>query len=170
MEKIGLYKLVDSTGKTYTLNDMTMADPASGWFEIVEVPNKGAETTSLLLDLIWLSRYPRPMQCIFDNGSEFLGKEFQELLESFGITPVPTTVRNPSANFVERTHQTLGNFIRTMDLEKSTFDKKRPVVGPFSKCCLGDSLHSAYRFRCNSRTKRVRSRYVVRFILSGKLE
>ena len=80
---------------------MTMADPATGWFEIFEIPDRGAETTALVFGRQWLSRYPRPKRCIFDNGNEFLGNEFQEMLKSFGITPAPTTVRNPSANFVE---------------------------------------------------------------------
>ena len=51
------------------------------------------------------------------------------MLKSFGITPAPTTVRNPSANFVERTHQTLGNVIRAMDLENVTMDVKDPWSG-----------------------------------------
>ena len=47
--------------------------------------------------LVW---YPRPEYVVYDNGSEFIQWEFQEMLNSYGITPVPTTVKNPQANSV----------------------------------------------------------------------
>ncbi len=95
-----------------------MADPASGLFQIAELPNKRAHTTAILLDRTWFFRYSRPMQIIGDDGSEFLCEEFQEMIQSFGIEPTPTTVKNPQANFVERIHVTLGNMLRTMMLEE----------------------------------------------------
>ena len=56
-----------------------------------------------------------PRNCIHDNGGEFNGFIFQELLESWGIKDVPTTSRNPTANAIcERMHQTVGNILRTM--------------------------------------------------------
>ena len=73
---------------------MTMYDPASGWFKIVEIPNIQSVTCALLLDRTWFSRYPRSKRCIFDNGNEFLGKNFQEMLESYEVGTVPTTVKN----------------------------------------------------------------------------
>jgi transposase InsO family protein len=40
--------------------------------------------------------------------------ELQELLESYGIKPVTTTVRNPRNNgFIERVHVTTGDMLRT---------------------------------------------------------
>ena len=84
---------------------MTMADPATGWFEIIELPHgHTGEQVALALDRPWSSRYPRPQICRFDNGREFVSAEFQELLESYGIKPSLTTVKNPKANFVERAH------------------------------------------------------------------
>ena len=69
------------------LTCMTMLDPATGWFEIAEVPNfivedmkrkefretmdKSSARISRLFDQNWLARYPRPKKVIFDNGSEF---------------------------------------------------------------------------------------------------
>jgi len=52
---------------------MTFIDPATGWFEIVEVPtiDKSSARLSQLFDQVWLSRYPRPNEVSFDNGSEF---------------------------------------------------------------------------------------------------
>jgi transposase InsO family protein len=73
-------------------------------------------------DQVWLSRYPRPLRCIHDQGSEFIGFEFQELLDSYGIQSSATTVKNPTANAViERVHQTMTNMLRTTDLQSVNF-------------------------------------------------
>ena len=99
-----------------------MADPSTGWFEISEITDEKVETAARELDRTWLCRYPHPDETIYGNMSSFLGEKFQELLESYGTTPVPTTIRNPQANFVERVHEMLGNMLRTMILENYKFD------------------------------------------------
>jgi hypothetical protein len=44
-----------------------------------------------------------------------VGQEFQEMLESYGIKPVNTTVRNPKSNgVIERVHLTMGDMLQTM--------------------------------------------------------
>eukprot|EP00957_Ditylum_brightwellii_P134508 10254432-Ditylum_brightwellii.AAC.1 len=56
---------------------------------------------------VWLARYPRPGKCIHDNGGEFIGAAFQEMLQRMGVEDAPTTSRNPQANSVcKRLHQT----------------------------------------------------------------
>jgi transposase InsO family protein len=62
-----------------------MCDPATGWFEVAEIKDKTSEGMAKILDQTWFCRYPRPKRCISDNGKEFLGKEFQELLQSYGV-------------------------------------------------------------------------------------
>ena len=63
----------------------------------------------------WLSRYPRPLRCIHDNGGEFIGWEFQKLLKTCGIEDKAITALNPKANGIcERMHQTVGNILRTL--------------------------------------------------------
>jgi hypothetical protein len=99
-----------------------MCDPATGWFEVAEVKDKASEGTAKILDQTWFCLYPRPKRCISDNGNEFLSKEFQELLQSYGGKSVPITVKNPQANFVESVHQTLGNMLRSYELEDHDFD------------------------------------------------
>jgi hypothetical protein len=81
---------------------MTMFGPATSWFELVEIPYKKAVTCANLFENAWLCCYPRPLQCIFDNGSEFLGAEFANTLDSYGIKRDPTTIKNPAANMVEK--------------------------------------------------------------------
>jgi hypothetical protein len=54
-----------------------------------------------------LSRHPWPQRCVHDPGTEFVGPEFQTLIESCHIKDVCTSVKNPQANAVcERIHQT----------------------------------------------------------------
>ena len=54
------------------------------------------------------------MQVVHDNGTEFIGAEFQEMLSSYNIEPKCTTVKNPTANLlVERLHSTLEDQLRT---------------------------------------------------------
>ena len=134
VDLIGPYSLTDGSGKEYKLHAMTMADPATGWFEIAEISDKTAEIAALTLDRVWFSRYPRPFQSIYDNGGEFLGKEFQELLESYGVKTTPTTEKNPQANFVERVHLTLGNMLRTHEMDKSILDPNDPFTGIIQHC------------------------------------
>ena len=58
----------------------TIIDPVTCWPEIVFTTSKSAVAAANALDTQWLCRYPRPAYCIHDNGTEFTGKEFQELL------------------------------------------------------------------------------------------
>jgi len=99
-----------------------MIDPSTNYIELHNMPNKKSYTAARKFDAQWLCRYPRPIKCVYDNGNEFLGFEFKELLESYGIDPSPTTVRNPQANAIlERVHQTINNhlrFLRTLDPKK----------------------------------------------------
>ena len=54
-----------------------MKDPATNWFEMVEIENKTALYVAEKLQQTWLTRYPRPSKLIYDRGSEFLA-EFAE--------------------------------------------------------------------------------------------
>jgi hypothetical protein len=122
---------------------MTFIDPATGWFEIAEVPivDQSSARISNLFDEVWLSRYPRPRKVIFDNGSEFK-KDFIPLLKDFAVKPTCTSIKNPQANAIlERIHQVVGSMLKTKDLANVIFD----AVAPWS-----DILASvAYAVRCS---------------------
>jgi len=79
---------------------LTVIEKATGWPEFIAICNKSSYHISILFDSEWLCHYPRPAKVVFDNGTKFTGQEFQELLISYGIKPVPTTVRNPRSNGV----------------------------------------------------------------------
>ena len=92
----------------------TMIDPATGWFEIAPAFHRTAAEAARTLDEQWFCRYPRPQECIHDQGTEFTGADFQKVLNENGVTPKAITVKNPQANAVlERLHQVIGNHFRT---------------------------------------------------------
>jgi hypothetical protein len=118
---------------------LTMINPASSWFKIVELPiveqlcqqtvdgkelliageifDKTSERTAKLVNKTWLCRYPQCHHLIYDNGSEFK-LHFEYLCESYGITRKPTTVKNPWANgILEHVHQVLGQMLCTAELD-----------------------------------------------------
>ena len=88
-----------------------MIDPATSWFEIVEIPtveilNKNGEKEvifektsariSRLINKTWFCRYPRPKYIIYDNGSEFKAF-FQNLCNTYHVQRKPTTIKKPSS-------------------------------------------------------------------------
>eukprot|EP00804_Cyclotella_cryptica_P017417 CCRYP_016643-RA/>CCRYP_016643-RA protein AED:0.05 eAED:0.05 QI:1387/-1/1/1/-1/1/1/282/1119 len=126
---------------------VTMIDPATSWFEIVELPvsqlqkldipmgtkgqrskdahvqpqqpyfDKTSATVGTLINRTWFSRYPRSQYIIYDNGSEFK-LHFETLCDSYGLKRKPTSVRNPQANAIlERVHQTIMAMLRTAELD-----------------------------------------------------
>ena len=101
VDLVGPISFTSKDGKDFSLLVMIMADPATGWFKIHEIPNKGADMTSRKFDHEWLCRYPRLVECIYNNGNEFLGREFGEMLDSYNIKKSLTMVKNSQANFVK---------------------------------------------------------------------
>ena len=102
-------------GREVEFNALTCIDPVTNLVEIVRIDRKTAQHIAQKFENSWLSRYPMPRKCVHDNGGEFIGWEFQKLLEQCGIKDCPTTSRNPQGNAVcERMHQTVGNVLRTL--------------------------------------------------------
>jgi len=94
---------------------LTVIDTVTNLCEIIRIHNKTAAHVALQFENAWLSRYPRPIECIFDQGGEFIGQAFQQVLQTHGIQPKPTTVKNPQANAIcERLHQTVENALRPL--------------------------------------------------------
>ncbi len=104
-----------------------MLDPATGYFEIVRIPNKDSETVANKLEQTWFNRYPWPTEVVMDRGTEFMGEVARMLRVDYGIFRKPITTRNPQANaMVERAHQTVGNYVRTVDVLKEDNDNLHP--------------------------------------------
>lgn len=113
------------TGKIskYEIHLLSMVDVCTGWSEFTRLNSHTAIAVAKAFDKTWLCRYPRPLECGHDNGVEFLGMEFQEMLISYGIKSKPTTVKNPTANsIVERIQGTLGEQLRSTIFEADWSD------------------------------------------------
>ena len=115
---IGPWEFKFSTKIVITIKAITTIDPFLGLCEIRRLKNKTSAHVATKFYEMWLCRYPRPLRCIHDNGSEFVSQEFQDTLTFFGIQSVRTTVKNPQANsMVERMHQTTSTILRSMVAE-----------------------------------------------------
>jgi hypothetical protein len=147
VDLIGPYTLKGKDGSQIDFMCLTMIDPASSWFEMVELPvleyisapaavttrskgkthksqptkenyfDKTSTMISHLVNKTWFSRYPRCQKIIYDNGSEFK-LHFEALCDSYGIKRKPTSVKNPQANAIlERVHQVIMTMLRTAELD-----------------------------------------------------
>ncbi|OWZ04540.1 LOW QUALITY PROTEIN: hypothetical protein PHMEG_00023540 [Phytophthora megakarya] len=90
-----------------------MIDQATRWLEVGVQPDEESLTTAESFDREWLCRYPIPRKVVHDQGPEFTGEEFQELLRSYGITAKPITAKNSQADAIcERVHLEIENILR----------------------------------------------------------
>jgi RNase H-like domain found in reverse transcriptase/Reverse transcriptase (RNA-dependent DNA polymerase)/Integrase zinc binding domain len=131
VDMIGPYTFKRQGQKPLSLWCVTMIDPATGWFEMKQAPNREAITVASIVEQTWLTRYPWPTQLIFDKGSEFMGDFAQMIKEDYGVKRRGTTTRNPRANAIlERVHQTIGNIIRTFEVQDDPYlDPNDPWAG-----------------------------------------
>ena len=114
--------------------------------EISRQANKTSAEAAALFENTWLSRYPRPLRCVHDNGPEFQGHDFQYLLMNAGIASRPTSPHTPTANgVIESVHRTIGQVVRTLV-------RLRPPTTPADANRLVDSAlaTSMHATRCAS--------------------
>ena len=122
IDLFGPWSFTDINGVSHQIQGLSIIDIATRWVELCPIASKRSEDIALLVDQQWFCRYPRPRAAIFDNGSEF-SSEFLDLLSSYGVTPKPTTIKNPQANaFVERIHHVIAASIRSLQLDQRPFD------------------------------------------------
>jgi hypothetical protein len=122
VDTIGPWTIRDQQGSTHSFKALTIIDTVTNLLEIVRTDNGTAEHTADLFRHQWLSRYPKPNSVIFDPGTEFKGA-FKEQLYRYGITPHPSSVKNPQSNaIVERVHQTIGDMLRALVYENPPED------------------------------------------------
>jgi hypothetical protein len=134
----GPYTLRGKDGTIIDFMALTMIDPATSWFKVVELPlvrrlktisvngtessiveeilDETSERTAWLVNKTWLSRYPRCRYIIYNNGSEFK-LNFEYLCVTHGIKHKLTTIKNPQANAIlERLHHVLAQMLRSSKL------------------------------------------------------
>ena len=153
VDLIGPWK-IQVDGRTFVFNALTCIDSVSNLVEIVRINNKSSN--HIIVDQfanLWLSRYPSPNRCVHDNGGEFIGHKFQDLLAANSIKPVPTTVKNPQSNAMcERMHQTVANVLRcvmrTKDLTpqqqaKQIMDNALATVMHATRCAVNNTMKTS---------------------------
>ena len=99
-------------GATYTFCALTMIDTATNYCELIRIDKKSVAHVGQKFENEWLSWYPHPQSCIYNQGNEFLGYQFQQHLQCYHIHSKVSTVKNPQSNAVaERLHQTVTNIL-----------------------------------------------------------
>jgi transposase InsO family protein len=94
---------------------LTIIDMVTNLVELVRLDNGSAAHAALQFENTWLAQYPRPDLVIHDQGKDFVGFHFQQMLQRNGVSSRPTTVKNPQANAIcERMHHTVGNTLRML--------------------------------------------------------
>jgi hypothetical protein len=111
---IGPWK-VKVNGQQVEFNALTCIDTALNLVKLIHIDNKTADHIRDKFTQSWLCQYPCPVQCLNDKEGEFIGQNFQWLLEIFSIKDVCSTSKNPQSNAIcERMHQTVTNLLRTL--------------------------------------------------------
>jgi hypothetical protein len=157
VDLIGPYTLKGKDGLSIGFMCLTMLDPATSWFEIVEVPTVAQETTvppagkgkkvifdkntkiaepyfdkssAQISNLVYktlFSRYPHCQYIIYNNGSKFK-LHFQSLCDTYGIKNKPTSVKNPQANAIlDHIHVVLRNMLCTFELDMAKMVKASDI-------------------------------------------
>ena len=101
-------------GAQYTFRALTMIDTVTNYCELIRNDNKSSAYVGQKFENEWLSRYPHPQSCIYDQGNEFLGYRFQQRLQRHNVYFKVSMVKIPQSNaVVERLHQTVTNILHS---------------------------------------------------------
>jgi hypothetical protein len=128
---------------------MTMIDPATGFFDIVDIGQKSADVIANWLEIHWLSRYPWPTEITMDKGSEFAAEVRDTLKDEYGFVRKIITSRNPQSNsIIERCHKTLHNMIRSAQIkDRRDLDEFFGFQGVLAACrkAMNSTVHTTSR-------------------------
>ena len=115
---IGQWKVTTSKFE-YQFRALTYIDAIIDLPEVITVDNARSQIVFNVFEDHWLSCYPKSRKCVHDNGNEFLGPKFLQMLWKNKIVSVPTTVKTPQSHaMVERLHQTFKTAI-AISLQKN---------------------------------------------------
>jgi hypothetical protein len=139
VDLISPYTLKGKDGTVIDFMALTMINPTTSWFKVVELPlihqlktvsvngtessiveeifDRTFEHIARSVNKSWLSKYPRCCYIICNNGSEFK-LNFEYICITYGIKYEPTTVKNPQANAIlECLHQVLAQMLCPAELD-----------------------------------------------------
>ena len=122
--------MASKSGRSVYLLAVTMIDPTTGLIEIHIVWSARADLVANQVELAWLTCYPLSNKVIVDRRNEFLAEFREMIINDYGITVKPITLRNHQANTIlKRVHQTIGNILHTFTLQNMVLDDKNPWDG-----------------------------------------
>jgi hypothetical protein len=104
VDTIGPWEIELQNNETRKFHALTMIDTVTNLVEMQRVNSTSAQDAANAFEMNWLFKYPRPVRIIHDQGTEFMGDNFQSLLRRWGIRNAPISVRNPQANASVRTN------------------------------------------------------------------
>ena len=108
---IGPWNIELRGGRNYDIRALTI-NLTTNLLEIEPITTQTSAECARAFENGWLSRYPRPMRFIHDQGSEFMGAPFQDLLRRAGIKSVPTMARNAQGNsIIKAVHKPVGQVL-----------------------------------------------------------
>ena len=138
-------------GREYSLCALTTIDIMTNLLEIEPIVTQTMAECAQAFENGWLSHYPRPAHVIHDQGLEFMGSAFQDLLHRARIKLVPMTASNPQGNsIIEAVHKLVGQVLRTlvhihrpqtMHQAKSTGDTTLATAMYSMQCASHQALH-----------------------------
>ena len=131
-------------GNVYIL---TCQDYFSKWVECFALPNQEAELVARTLVEQVFCRYGFPVKLLFDKGSNFESRLFQEICRVMGVTKLRTSSYKPSCNgLIERFHRCLHAMLtKVMSENQRDWDEHLPfVLSPYRA-----SVHSTTNFTPN---------------------
>ena len=127
---------------------LTMVDPVTNLVEIAQVKSTKADENAQAFVDTWLCRYPLPEYVLTDGGSEFVGHEWQFMLDEWGLTRKRVSAHTPTANaIIESSHKSMGQILRTI------FDRERPnTVDEMDKVVKSALAATMHAMRCAAST------------------
>ena len=146
VDSIGPWKITIN-GIQHEFSALSIIDTVSNLVELARLDNRTAFEAARRMEQAWLYRYSRPVQCIYDPGTEFMA-EFGELLDNWSIKKKPTGVRSPEANAVEAT----------------------ALIDHFFHCFSCTQIYSAQNTTNNSWSCSIQQRYALGYPLHCQLD
>jgi hypothetical protein len=71
--------MVKSAVESYELYALTCINTVTNFPDAICLCDKTASHVGMQFKNLWLSRYPRPVCCLHDRGTEFMGADFQRI-------------------------------------------------------------------------------------------
>jgi hypothetical protein len=103
--------------------ELTMIDPATGWFEIFKATNKSATSIQDLSHNNWLAHYLWPQFIVFDNGANSKVSSSKCVCKTIMVLAPNqlqiTTNTTQASAIIEQLHRVFNDMLRLFDLENN---------------------------------------------------